>query len=56
MYIYLSKFFVDYYEIKICQKYKREKDIYDRDIVYKASIIILGAKICFCFEIFSYLR
>ena len=36
MYIYLSKFFVDYYEIKIRQKYKREKDIYDRDIVYKA--------------------
>ena len=36
MYIYLSKFFVDYYEIKIRQKYIREKDIYDRDIVYKA--------------------
>ena len=37
--------------MNICQKYKREKEIYDRDIVYKALFIILGAKISFCLEI-----
>ena len=54
MYIYLSNFFL-IIRLWIYVRSTKERRIYMIEILY-IKLIILGAKICFCFEIFSYLR